>query len=32
MLSDWVEDRRGRARDLLIMTYDVAGFSDRIVA
>ena len=32
ILSDWVEDRRGRARDLLIMTYDVAGFSDRIVA
>jgi L-amino acid N-acyltransferase YncA len=32
MLSDWVEDRRGRSRDLLIMTYDVAGFSDRIVA
>ena len=32
VLSDWVEDRRGHARDLLIMTYDVAGFSDRIVA
>ncbi len=32
MLSDWVEDRRGRSRDLLIMTYDVSGFSDRIVA
>lgn len=32
MLSDWVEDRRGRSRDLLIMTYDVTGFSDRIVA
>jgi RimJ/RimL family protein N-acetyltransferase len=32
VLSDWVEDRRGRSRDLLIMTYDVAGFSDRIVA
>jgi len=32
MLSDWVEDRRGRSRDLLIMTYDVAGFSDRVVA
>ncbi|HZC45362.1 MAG TPA: GNAT family N-acetyltransferase [Candidatus Acidoferrum sp.] len=32
MLSDWVEDRHGRSRDLLIMTYDVAGFSDRIVA
>jgi L-amino acid N-acyltransferase YncA len=32
VLSDWVEDRRGRSRDLMIMTYDVAGFSDRIVA
>lgn len=32
MLSDWVEDRRGRSRDLLIMTYDVAGFSDHVVA
>jgi len=32
MLSDWVEDRRGRSRDLLIMTHDVAGFSDRVVA
>lgn len=32
MLSDWVEDRRGRARDLLIMTYDVAGFTDHVVA
>lgn len=32
VLSDWVEDRRGRARDLLVMTYDVSGFSDRIVA
>jgi RimJ/RimL family protein N-acetyltransferase len=32
ILSDWVEDRRGRSRDLLIMTYDVDGFSDRVVA
>ena len=32
VLSDWVEDRRGRSRDLLVMTYDVSGFSDRIVA
>ena len=32
ILSDWVEDRRGRSRDLLIMTHDVEGFSDRIVA
>jgi L-amino acid N-acyltransferase YncA len=32
MLSDWVEDRRGRSRDLLVMTYDLTGFSDRVVA
>jgi RimJ/RimL family protein N-acetyltransferase len=32
MLSDWVEDRHGRARDLLIMTHDVEGFSDHVVA
>jgi len=32
MLSDWVEDRQGRARDLLIMTHDVEGFSDHVVA
>lgn len=32
VLTDWVEDRKGRPRDLLVMTLDVAGFSDRIVA
>ncbi len=32
VLTDWVEDRSGHLRDLLIMTHDVAGFSDRIVA
>ncbi len=32
VLTDWVEDRMGRARDLLIMTHDVAGFSDHVVA
>ncbi len=32
VLTDWVEDRTGRSRDLLIMTYDVAGFSDQVVA
>lgn len=32
ILSDWVEDRHGRSRDLLVMTYDVSGFSDHIVA
>ncbi|MDB5107610.1 MAG: acetyltransferase family protein [Candidatus Binatus sp.] len=32
VLTDWVEDRDGRSRDLLVMTYDVAGFSDQVVA
>jgi L-amino acid N-acyltransferase YncA len=32
MLADWVEDRRGVSRDLLIMTYDVAGFHDHVAA
>lgn len=32
MLTDWVEDRRGVSRDLLIMTYDVAGFHDHVAA
>ncbi len=32
VLTDWVEDRSGHSRDLLIMTYDVAGFSDHVVA
>jgi L-amino acid N-acyltransferase YncA len=32
VLTDWVEDRMGRTRDLLIMTHDVAGFSDHVVA
>ena len=32
VLTDWVEDRMGRSRDLLIMTHDVAGFSDHVVA
>ncbi|HUO03820.1 MAG TPA: GNAT family N-acetyltransferase [Candidatus Binataceae bacterium] len=32
VLTDWVEDRNNRSHDLLIMTYDVAGFSDHVVA
>ncbi|MDO8434584.1 MAG: GNAT family N-acetyltransferase [Candidatus Binatus sp.] len=32
MLTDWVEDRSGRSRDLLIMTFDVAGFHDHVAA
>lgn len=27
LLADWVEDRQGRTRDLLIMTYDLDGFT-----
>jgi len=29
MLTEWVEDRRGHPRDLLVMSYDVAGFNDQ---
>jgi L-amino acid N-acyltransferase YncA len=32
MLTDWVEDRAGRSRDLLVMTFDVAGFHDHVAA
>lgn len=32
VLTDWVEDRNGRPRDLLVMTHDVDGFSDHVVA
>jgi RimJ/RimL family protein N-acetyltransferase len=32
ILTDWVEDRAGRPRDLLIMTHDVTGFSDHVHA
>ena len=32
VLADWVEDRSGRVRDMLIMTLDLAGFSDQVVA
>jgi RimJ/RimL family protein N-acetyltransferase len=30
VLADYVEDRGGRLRDLVIMTYDIAGHSDRV--
>jgi L-amino acid N-acyltransferase YncA len=30
ILADWVEDRAGRPRDLLIMAYDLDGLTDRI--
>lgn len=32
ILTDWVEDRGGRVRDMLVMTYDLAGFTDQVVA
>jgi L-amino acid N-acyltransferase YncA len=32
VLTDWVEDRHGRPRDLLVMTHDVAGFSAHVEA
>ena len=30
LLHDWVEDRQGRTRDLLVMTYDLDGLTDRV--
>ena len=30
MLADYVEDRRGTPRDLVIMTYDIDGLTDSI--
>ena len=32
VLADWVEDRSGHVRDMLIMTHDLAGFTDQVVA
>ncbi len=32
LLSDWVEDRTGHTRDLLVMTHDLDGFTDQVVA
>jgi RimJ/RimL family protein N-acetyltransferase len=32
VLADYVEDRQGRPRDMLIMTHDVHGFSDHVHA
>jgi L-amino acid N-acyltransferase YncA len=28
-LQDWVHDRRGRLRDILVMTYELDGFTDQ---
>jgi L-amino acid N-acyltransferase YncA len=32
ILADYVEDRGGRVRDMLIMTHDLDGFTDQVVA
>jgi L-amino acid N-acyltransferase YncA len=32
LLTDWVEDRNGHPRDLLVMSHDLAGFTDRVHA
>jgi RimJ/RimL family protein N-acetyltransferase len=32
LLADWVEDRSGHTRDLLVMTHDLDGFTDQVVA
>jgi L-amino acid N-acyltransferase YncA len=29
VLADWVEDREGRPRDLLVMAYDIEGLTDQ---
>jgi L-amino acid N-acyltransferase YncA len=32
LLQDWVVDRKGRPRDLLIMSHDLQGLSDHVTA
>jgi L-amino acid N-acyltransferase YncA len=32
ILADWVEDRSGHVRDMLVMTHDLDGFTDQVVA
>jgi L-amino acid N-acyltransferase YncA len=32
VLADWVEDRNGHVRDMLVMTLDLDGFTDQVVA
>jgi L-amino acid N-acyltransferase YncA len=32
ILADWVEDRSGHVRDMLIMTFELDGFTDQVVA
>ncbi len=30
ILHDWVRDRRGHTRDILVMTHDLVGFTDQV--
>jgi len=30
LLADYVEDRKGNVHDLVIMSYDVDGFTDQV--
>ncbi len=30
LLHDWVRDRRGHTRDILVMTHDLVGFTDQV--
>jgi L-amino acid N-acyltransferase YncA len=32
LLADWVEDRHGQSRDLLVMGFDLTGFNDQVTA
>jgi len=32
LLADWVEDRRGQPHDLLVMSFDLTGFTDQAAA
>jgi L-amino acid N-acyltransferase YncA len=32
LLADWVEDRHGKPHDLLVTTFDIAGFTDQVLA
>jgi hypothetical protein len=30
VLADWVEDRKGRPHDLIVMAYDLEGLTDQV--
>ena len=32
LLQDWVVDRKGQPRDLLVMSHDLEGLSDHVIA